>query len=88
MDQSLSWSNARDQCKQRGDGYDLVTIENNEENQFLKDKIRTVFNGNEYWIGAKENDNDNGFLWVDGYDLSYTDWSSGDPNEVISFSSF
>ena len=84
MDQSLSWYNARDQCKQIGDDYDLVTIQNDEENQFLKDKIRTDFNGNEYWTGAKENNNDNGFKWVDGSDLIYTDWTVGDPNEVIS----
>ena len=88
MDESLSWYNARDQCKQIGDDYDLVTIQNDEENQFLKDKIRTDFNGNEYWTGAKENSNDNGFKWVDGSDLTYTDWTGGDPNEVISWGSF
>ena len=88
VDQSLSWYNARDQCKQIGDDYDLVTIQNDEENQFLKDKIRTDFNGNEYWTGAKENSNDNGFKWVDGSDVTYTDWTGGDPNEVISWGSF
>ena len=59
VDQSLSWYNARDQCKQTGEGYDLVTIEDNEENQFLKDKISSDFNGNEFWVGAKEDDDGN-----------------------------
>ena len=88
VDQSLSWYNARDYCKQIGVGYDLVTIEDNEENQFLKNKIRTNFNGNEYWVGAKESNNGNDFVWVDGSDVTYTDWKSGEPNEVRNCSSF
>ena len=88
VDQSLSWYNARDQCKQIGEGYDLVTIENDEENQFLIDRIRNDFDGNEYWIGAKENNNDNGFNWVDGSALTFTNWFINDPNEVMNCSSF
>ena len=84
----MSWYNARDQCNKIGEDYDLVTIESDEENQFLKDKIKNDFNGNEYWIGAKENNDKNGFVWVEGSDLIYTDWTSGDPNGVIRCSSF
>ena len=82
VDQSLSWYNARDQCKQIGEGYDLVTIEDNEENQFLKDTISSDFNGNEFWVGAKDDDNGNSFVWVDGSDVTYSDWKTGEPNEV------
>ena len=85
VDQSLSWYNARDQCKQLGEEYDLVVVNNNAENQFLKDKIRNEFNGNQYWMGMKENDNDDGFVWIDGSDISYTDWKSGEPNGVIRY---
>ena len=82
VDQSLSWYNSRDRCKQLGEEYDLVVVNDNEENQFLKDKIRNQFSGNKYWMGMKENDKDDGFDWIDGSVVSYTDWKSGEPNEV------
>ena len=79
LDQSLSWYDARARCKQEGEGYALVQIDDSTENQFLKDKIT---NGNQYWIGLKENNNGDDFDWVDGSSLSYTDWRAGEPNGV------
>ena len=32
--------------------------------------------------------NGNDFVWVDGTDLTYTDWKSGEPNEVRNCSPF
>ena len=82
IDQSLSWYNARDRCKQDGEGFDLVKIDDSGENQFLKDKIVSQYNGNQYWIGLKENTNGDNFDWVDGSSLSFSDWKGGEPNEV------
>ena len=88
MDQSLSWHDARDRCKQVGEEYDLVGINDREENQFLKDRIRSQFSGTEFWIGMKENDNKDGFTWVDGSDLTFDDWKGGEPDSVIEFNLF
>ena len=78
-----SWYDARDQCEKDGEGFDLVVINDSEENQFIKDKIENEFHQNEFWIGLTENDNDDDFEWVDGSDLSYTDWKNNGKNEVI-----
>ena len=84
VDKSLQWAVARDRCKEVGTGYDLVVIDDKEENQFLKNQIETRFNGSEFWIGLiKEKNSKDALKWVDGSDLSHTDWMSDEPNEVM-----
>ena len=85
MEQTLSWYDARNRCKQEGESYDLVVIDDNNENQFLKDKIINIFEKSDYWIGMKENDNDYGFVWIDGSDVTFNNWRKGEPNDVITF---
>ena len=82
--QKLDWPEARHQCIQIGSEFDLVVINDDEENRFIKDQIENKFNGEEYWIGLEENDDKDGFEWIDGSDLSFTDFASDGQDEVIS----
>ena len=85
MEQSLSWYDARTRCKEDGENYDLVVIDDDKENDFLKIKIRSLAIGNDYWIGMKESHDGYDFVWVDGSDVSFNDWRNGQPNDVIRF---
>ena len=78
-----SWDDARDQCEKEGEGFDFVVINDSEENKFIMEKIENEFNQNQFWIGLKENDKDDDFDWVDGSELSYTNWKSNGKNEVM-----
>ena len=85
MEQSLSWYDARTRCKEDGENYDLVVIDDDKENDFLKIKIRSLAIGNDYWIGMKESHDGDDFVWVDGSVVSFNDWRNGQPNDVIRF---
>ena len=65
-------------CKNDGELYDLVVINDSSEDQFLKDNLAS----SEYWIGLKENCDRDGFMWVDDSDLSYDNWDGAQPNDV------
>ena len=82
-DQSLSWSVAREKCQEVGDRYDLVVIDNDEENQFLKDKMKD-YETTQYWVGLEENCDRDGLVWTDGSDLFDTAWTSSSSYQVIS----
>ena len=78
FDDSISWSNARFYCENLG-GH-LVTINSQEEQNFLIEQANNKSKRN-YWIGAYP---ENGtFHWVTGEDFSYTNWASGEPNNVF-----
>ena len=83
-DQTKTWYNARQECKKEGVGYDLVVIDDTEENKFLREKIETLKNG-QYWIGLKANNRNDWFVWVDGSALTFEDWdkSSKEPDRVM-----
>ena len=82
MVQSLSWYDARTRCKEDGENYDLVVIDDNKENDFLKSKIRSLAKGNDYWIVMKERNDGDDFVWIDESEVSFNDWRNGQPNDV------
>ena len=99
-----TWSDARDGCKSQWEGYDLVVINDEKENSFLKNKIESKLTNINYWIGLKGKgsmdlsglshivrrdaapnnvrDSKDKFRWIDGSDLSTTDWKKGEPKDV------
>ena len=78
FDESISWSSAKTYCESIG-GH-LVTINSQEEQDFLIVEANNKSKRN-YWIGAYP---ENGtFHWVTGEDFSYTNWASGEPNNVF-----
>ncbi|XP_033746963.1 lactose-binding lectin l-2-like [Pecten maximus] len=75
---SKTWSEAQDECKNHDSN--LVTIETQEENTWLKG---IQFTQNNPWIGAYTDDARTVWRWVsDNSTLTYTDWRPGEPNDV------
>ena len=84
-----SWTEARTYCRDIKDGYDLVVIENSEENEFLKSKIQSRYNDDDFWIGLKENGTVEQYGWVHIFPLEFGNtlrsdpWSENEPNTVL-----
>lgn len=76
-----SWYGAKEYCELQG-GH-LVTITSNEEQAFIEQLIRE--NGTEevYWIGLYDNDSKDGWQWVTGELISYTNWRDGVPTHRV-----
>ncbi|XP_076467662.1 uncharacterized protein LOC143298664 [Babylonia areolata] len=73
----LSWVDARNDCRRRGPGHDLASIEDLEENL----KIVTLLGTNQLsaWIGLKRLD-DGTFTWTDSSEVTFTNWDDGEPS--------
>ena len=87
--QSAPWSEARTLCNNKGIGYDLVVIRDENENKFLKQEIESRFKNEEFWIGLKMILTNDTYIWVDksslvfGSGLGRKPWKIGEPNSVI-----
>lgn len=68
------WTSARSRCNNRGSGWGLVTINNAAENNFVRSIITE-----DVWIGYNDRSNEGNWVWDNG-SSSYTNWSSGEPN--------
>ncbi len=82
-----TWSAARASCQSRGVGWDLVTINDADENAFV-----LSITGYEAWIGATDVVSEGVWSWPDeaapffeadaGTDSGrFTNWSAGEPND-------
>lgn len=74
---SRPWTSAQSACRNRGDGWDLATIESSAENAFLYDTFPLH---SDTWIGLNDRSSEGTFVWSSGSPLSYTNWRSGDPD--------
>jgi hypothetical protein len=68
------WDDARAYCTHRG--YDLVVVESNSENEFIRSTGIAV--DNEWWIGLWSPRDDGDYEWVDGRARDFTFWE-GEP---------
>ena len=83
----MIWDEAETRCQAIGDGYDLVVINDEEENKFLTEHKNAKHTGNEYWIGlirisSSSVDPNAKFSWVDGSNVNFKNWRDGEPNNV------
>ncbi len=69
----LDYDDAREFCLGRGG--DLVVIRTPEENDYLK-----VISDEPLWIGLDDRETEGEFVWVDGTELTWSDWREGEPN--------
>lgn len=77
-DQSLNWSAAKSYCEDLG-GH-MVTITSAEEQSFLI-KLTNSSSKRNMWIGAYPCD---GIMkWITEEEFNYTNWASGEPNNVF-----
>ena len=83
-----TWKEARDHCGEIAKGYDLVVIQNEEENKFLQNKLTTEFNEYSFWIGLKAIAFKEKYIWVDESNLVFGNefekhpWLSNEPNNL------
>ncbi|MFM6439732.1 MAG: Calx-beta domain-containing protein, partial [Microcystis panniformis] len=74
---ATTWANAQTQAQAMGGN--LVTINDAAENQFLVN----TFGGSElFWIGFTDAAQEGNWQWIDGESVTYTNWNSGEPNNV------
>lgn len=77
-DYEMSWSFARDLCKDMG-GH-LVTITSSDEENAVEGLISHGTKA-AYWLGASDIDNsDKVYSWVTDEKFSYSNWKSGEPS--------
>ncbi|CAG2244638.1 unnamed protein product [Mytilus edulis] len=78
------WEKAKENCKCLGGK--LVEMETSEENEFIKNAVRTRNTGVQgYWIGGYNFNNDNDLEWISKpYQvMSYSDMNHGEPNHPL-----
>jgi len=76
INKPMTWTKARDECKERG-GY-LATITSKEEQKFIVDLLSKQGKRRNYWLGGyREGKN---WKWVTGEDFTYTNWIPGEPS--------
>ena len=79
-----TWADARTHCQGLATGYDLVVINDEDEQKFLEKEISARI---DYWIGLQEVDNKE-YIWIDrstlvyGSTLKQYPWDSGAPDNV------
>ena len=72
-----TWSEARDFCRSLGG--DLVAIDEEAENTFLKDQFSS-YSWSLAWIGFNDLDNEYTYRWSSGSMNDYTNWNSYSPS--------
>lgn len=75
IEESMSWTDAKKYCEDRG-GY-LAVITSQAEQEAVQQLVAGGSRNN-YWIGAYRSGSS--FAWVTGESFSYTNWDSGEPN--------
>jgi len=78
----LSWDNARAVCS--GYGGDLVSIENEREEDFIR-SLSSNFKNDLLWIGLNDRVNEGQFVWSDGTYFNssvYSKWKIGEPSHT------
>ena len=70
-----SWTACQEAAIAEG-GY-LVTITSQAENAWL---VTTFGGSTHYWIGFTDKDSEGTWQWVNGEEVTYTNWNSGEPN--------
>jgi len=74
-----NWNEARTVADELG-GH-LVTLSDQEEENFVIPANAEDFDDNA-WIGLTDSESEGDFEWVTGESLSYTNWCSGEPNDL------
>ncbi len=77
-DISKSWSDAKSYCEKIG-GH-LVTITSDDEQSFMIEITNSSSKRN-MWIGAYPKNGN--MIWITNEEFSYTNWASGEPNNVF-----
>ncbi|XP_072543774.1 macrophage mannose receptor 1-like [Salminus brasiliensis] len=76
-----NWTVAQKYCREKFT--DLATTENQEE----MNAVKAALNGTTgiFWIGLRQKpgENNRSWIWSDGSNFSYSDWYTGEPNNLV-----
>ncbi len=72
-----TWSADRTSCLAYG--YELATVNDAAENIWMVDEAYTRYAGR-WWIGLSDQASEGSWVWASGDAVTYTNWSSGEPN--------
>ena len=75
---AASYGNAKAQCE--ADGSFLAIPRSQAEFQDLKPFFTSLFTNEYIWIGINDIEQEGSFVGVDGSEISWTNWWSGQPN--------
>ncbi len=78
-DNSLTWSAGRTVCQTYG--YDLTTVNDSDENIWMVDVAYIIYFG-KWWTGYNDVASEGSWVWANGETTTYTNWHSGEPNNV------
>ncbi|XP_071838886.1 uncharacterized protein [Apostichopus japonicus] len=70
------WEQARNVCVSNGG--DMATIRNKDEQLYLTTLLDDISYG--VWIGLEDSRSEGQFTWVDGSDVTFTNWAHLEPN--------
>lgn len=76
----MSWESAQAWAKKKGGN--LVTINDEKENQWLVENFMTL-ETSFLWIGINDLEKEGDFVWISGEKSTYFNWAQGEPNNNI-----
>ena len=78
LSNASGWQNAETEAQSFGG--DLVTINDENEQNWLTQTFGVSANSSTLWIGYTDQDAENDFKWISGDSSTYTNWHYGEPN--------
>ena len=66
----------------QANGGHLVTINTEEENDWIVQTFAPLVLGDNVYIGFNDRDVEGTFVWTSGEDVTYTNWNGGEPNNA------
>ncbi len=76
-----SWHDARNRCAIHG-RYDLVSVEDREEQRWIDDTGDGLQNDRRWWIGYTDQAQEDRFVWSNGSSATYSRWGRREPNDA------
>ncbi|ROT63825.1 hypothetical protein C7M84_018271 [Penaeus vannamei] len=76
----VTWSVAREKCKEFNTEADLVSIHSEAESDFFGDVLTHSSLGT--WIGYTYDSDSGQWVWSDGQPSNYSNWNDGEPNNL------
>ncbi|XP_078084410.1 CD302 antigen-like isoform X2 [Mustelus asterias] len=74
---------AQEICKESAPGGNIVSILNEQENQFIVDQYKRTAQSGTIWLGMFFDTDSNTMKWFDQSEISYANWAPGEPSRGI-----
>jgi len=75
----LSWDDAQAFCEDYG--HSLSVLSDADEEEWVNE-VADSYSTQKWWFGFNDQDTEGDWVWVDGSDVTYTNWAGREPNNV------